>query len=182
MPYARELYAWCQIVPHVTEKGYTYYLAKNYGKLKIEILAIKSFLNNHKLAGAIGDCEMYEFPRQIEYKIDKFLSQLTLIDWGFPSSQNLLWQLGKYRHKRFLTNRVYVCPDCGQKADRDLNAAKNIEGWFEGIFIRGRSDKMASYAKIASEVDKHLERQLKTALKQEVSGKSIELSLFDLLT
>jgi len=41
---------------------------------------------------------------------------------------------------------------------------------------------MASYAKIACEVDKHFERQLKTALKQEVSGKSIELSLFDLLT
>jgi len=55
-----------------------------------------------------------------------------------------------------------------------LKAAKNIERWFEGIFIPGRSDKMASYAKIASEVDKYLERQLKTALKQEVSGKSIE--------
>jgi putative transposase len=81
-----------------------------------------------------------------------------------------------------LTNRVYVCPDCGQTADRDLNAAKNIERWLEGIFMPGRSDKMASYAKIASEVDKHLERQLKTALKQKVSGKSIELSLFDLLT
>ena len=68
-----------------------------------------------------------------------------------------------------LTNRVYVCPDCGKTADRDLNAAKNIEGWFEGIFIPGRSDKMASHAKIACEVDQHLERQLKTALKQEVS-------------
>ena len=80
-----------------------------------------------------------------------------------------------------LTNRVYVCPDCGHTADRDLNAAKNLERWFEGIFSPGRSHKMASYAKIASEVDKYLERQLKTALKQEVSGKSIELSFFDLL-
>ena len=43
-----------------------------------------------------------------------------------------------------LTNRVYVCPDWGQTADRDLNAAKNIERWFEGIFIPGRSNKMAS--------------------------------------
>jgi hypothetical protein len=63
-----------------------------------------------------------------------------------------------------------------------LKAAKNRERWFEGIFIRGGSDKMASYAKIACEVDRHLDRQLKSALKQEVSGKSIELSLFDLLT
>jgi len=52
-----------------------------------------------------------------------------------------------------------------------LKAAKNIERWFEGIFIPGRSHKMASYAKIACEVDKHLEPQLKTGLKQEVSGK-----------
>jgi putative transposase len=89
--------------------------------------------------------------------------------------------LGNYRHKIPLTNRVYLCLDCGQTADRDLNAPKKIERWFEGIFIPGRSDKMASYAKIPSEVDKHLERQLKTALKQEVSGKSIELSLFDCL-
>jgi putative transposase len=81
-----------------------------------------------------------------------------------------------------LTNRIYVCPDCSNTADRGLNAAKNIERWFEGIFIPGRSDKMASYAKIACVVDKHLERQLKTALKQEVSGKSIDLSVFDLLT
>ena len=81
-----------------------------------------------------------------------------------------------------LTNRVYLCPDCGHTADRDLNAAKNIEGWFEEIFIPGLSDKMASYAKIACEVDKYLEGQLKTALKQEVSGKSIDLSLFDLLS
>jgi putative transposase len=59
----------------------------------------------------------------------------------------------------------------GNTPDIDLNAAKNIERSFEGIFIPERSDKMASYAKIACEVDKHLERQLKTGLKQEVSGK-----------
>jgi putative transposase len=81
-----------------------------------------------------------------------------------------------------LKNRADVCPPYDRTADRNLNTAKNIERWFEGIFIPGRSDKMASYAKIACEVDKHLERHLKTALKQEVSGKSIELSLFDLLT
>jgi len=90
---------------------------------------------------------------------------LTLIDRGLPTFPNLLLQVGNSRQKMPLTNRVYVCPDCGQTADRDLNAAKNIERWFEGIFIPGRSDKMASYAKIASEVDKHFERQLKTALK-----------------
>jgi putative transposase len=34
-----------------------------------------------------------------------------------------------------LKNRVYICPDCDYKADRDLNAARNIDRWFVDIFI-----------------------------------------------
>lgn len=34
-----------------------------------------------------------------------------------------------------LKERIYLRPECGHTQDRDLNAAKNIEGWFEGIFI-----------------------------------------------
>ncbi|MGB7707941.1 MAG: zinc ribbon domain-containing protein [Microcoleus sp.] len=45
-----------------------------------------------------------------------------------------------------LKDRVYVCPDCGHTEDRDLNAAKNIEGWFEGIYIPMRSDQTARRA------------------------------------
>ncbi|MEG4303462.1 hypothetical protein QUB16_12160 [Microcoleus sp. D3_18a_C4] len=41
-------------------------------------------------------------------------------------------------------------------ADKKLKGAKNIESWFEGIFILGRSHKRASYAKIARAVDKNL--------------------------
>ncbi|MEG3968193.1 hypothetical protein QUA00_11295 [Microcoleus sp. T2B6] len=35
-----------------------------------------------------------------------------------------------------------------------MKGAKNIERWFEGIFIPDRSHKRASYAKIARAVDK----------------------------
>lgn len=71
-----------------------------------------------------------------------------------------------------LKNRVYECPECGHSEDRDLNAAKNIERWFEGIHIPIRSDQMASSAKIACGVDKPLSRQIETTMKQEVSIKS----------
>jgi len=117
----------------------TTYLAKNHRAIKIEDLNVKAFLKNHKLAGAIADCGRYEFQRQLEYKTEKFSSQLVLVDRFFPSSQ-ICSNCGNHRHKMPLKNRVYHCPDCGHTEDRDLNAAKNIEGWFEGIHIPIRSD------------------------------------------
>lgn len=154
-------------------------LAKNHGVVKIEDLSIKAFLKNHKLAGAIADCGMYEFRRQLEYKTEKFSSQLVLVDRMFPSSQ-ICSNCGNHRHKMPLKDRVYVCPDCGHTEDRDLNAAKNIERWFEGIHIPIRSDQMASSAKIACGEDKPSKRQPRASLKQEANIKtrsSIQLVL-----
>jgi putative transposase len=112
----------------------TYYLAKNHSVIKIEDLHVKAFLKNHKLASAIADCGMYEFKRQLEYKTEKFGSQLILVDKFLPSSQ-ICSNCGNHRHGMPLKNRVYVCPDCGHTEDRYLNAAKNIDRWFMDIFI-----------------------------------------------
>ncbi len=117
----------------------TNYLAKKHSVIKIEDLNVKAFLKNHKLAGAIADCGMHEFKRQLEYKTEKFSSQLILVDRFFPSSQ-ICSNCGNHRQKMPLKNRVYQCPKCGHAEDRDLNAAKNIERWFEGIHIPVRSD------------------------------------------
>lgn len=115
----------------------THYLAKNHSEIRIEDLHIKAFLKNYKLAGAIADCGMYEFRRQLEYKTEKFSSKLILVDRMFPSSQ-ICSNCGNHRHKMPLKNRVYICPDCQHTEDRDLNAAKNIDRWFEDIFIPER--------------------------------------------
>lgn len=117
----------------------THHLAKNHSVVKIEDLHVNAFLKNHKLAGAIADCGMYEFKRQLEYKTIKFGSELILVDRWFPSSQ-ICSKCTTHRHKMPLKNRVYVCPDCGHTEDRDLNAAKNIDRWFEGIHVPDRSN------------------------------------------
>ncbi|OBU75044.1 transposase [Cylindrospermopsis raciborskii S07] len=147
----------------------TNYLAKNHSEIKIEDLSVKSFLKNHKLAGAIADCGMYEFRRQLEYKTEKFSSKLMLVDRMFPSSQ-ICSNCGQHRHKMPLKNRVYVCPECGHIEDRDLNAAKNIERWFEGIFIPSRSDLAVSSTVSACGVDKPLKNHLETTMNQEVNA------------
>ena len=115
-------------------------------------------MKNHKLAGAIADCGMYEFKRQLEYKTEKFSSQLVLVDRMFPSSQ-IYSNCGEHRHKMPLKERVYSCPKCGHTEDRDLNASKNIERWFEGIFIPVRSEltnQTVSSTEIACGADKPL--------------------------
>ncbi|MEO1561690.1 MAG: RNA-guided endonuclease TnpB family protein, partial [Cyanobacteria bacterium J06632_19] len=106
----------------------TTYLAKNHSIIKIEDLSIKAFLKNHKLAGAIADCGMYEFKRQLEYKTEKYKSQLILVDRMFPSSQ-ICSNCGNHRHKMPLKERVYLCPECGHTEDRDLNASKKCDSF-----------------------------------------------------
>ncbi|WP_445250381.1 RNA-guided endonuclease InsQ/TnpB family protein [Microcoleus sp. OTE_8_concoct_300] len=154
----------------------TSYLTKNHSEIKIEDLSVKAFLKNHKLAGAVADCGMYEFRRQLEYKTEKFSSFLTLVDRMFPSSQ-ICSNCGQHRHKMPLKNRVYVCPECGHTEDRDLNAAKNIERWFEGIFIPSRSDLAVSSTVSACGVDKPLRSHPKTTVKQEVNPKTTYIQL-----
>ncbi len=154
----------------------THYLAKNHSIVKIEDLQVKAFLKNHKLAGAIADCGMYEFKRQLEYKTLKFGSKLILVDRMFPSSQ-ICSNCGNHRHKMPLKNRTYVCSECGHIQDRDLNAAKNIERWFEGIFIPTRSSQTVSSTEIACGVDKPLKSHLETTMKQEVNTKTLFVQL-----
>lgn len=78
-----------------------------------------------------------------------------------------------------LKNRLYECPDCGHSEDRDLNAAKNIDRWFEGIFIPERSEAVSSTV-LACGADKPLKSHLETVTKQEIDSKPkiVQLSLF----
>jgi putative transposase len=120
---------------------------------------------------------MYEFRRQLEYKTEKFASKLTLVDRHFPSSQ-VCSNCGQHRHRMPLKNRVFVCPDCKHTEDRDLNAARNLDRWFDGIFIPERSETV-SFTEIACGVDKLRRSHSTTTVKQEVNTKTsiVQLSL-----
>jgi putative transposase len=149
----------------------THDLAQKHSEVRIDDLHVKAFLKNPKLAGAIADCGMYEFKGQLEYKTEKFQSKLILVNRFFPTSQ-ICSDCGTHRHKMPLKSRVYYCPECGYTADRALNAAKNIEGWFGGIHIPIRSDQTVSSTEIGCEADKPLRSHSKTAMKQEVNAKT----------
>jgi putative transposase len=105
----------------------TSYLAKNHSRIVIEDLNVVGLLKNHKLAGAIADCGLSEFRRQLEYKCSRYGSELLIADRFYPSSQ--LCSCCGYKQKMPLNVRVYECVNCGLSIDRDLNAAINLCNW-----------------------------------------------------
>ena len=98
----------------------------------VENLNIKGMVRNHNLAKAISDAGWGMFVNFLSYKLEKEGKILVEIDRFFPSSKtcsNCLYQISEMP----LDIRMWECPSCGAKHDRDENAAKNIRA--EGIRI-----------------------------------------------
>jgi len=104
----------------------THYLCQGFKVICIEDLNVKGMMKNHKLAKAISDMGFYEFKRQIEYKASLFGNFLSIVDQWFPSSK-ICSSCGNKKKELKLSERIYNCEACGYEADRDLNAAINIE-------------------------------------------------------
>lgn len=91
----------------------------------IEDLNIKGMIANRKLAKAIADSAMGELRRQIEYKAAWSNIEIKTADRFYPSSKTCS-NCGSIKTEFSLSERTYICADCGLTIDRDLNAARNL--------------------------------------------------------
>ncbi len=105
----------------------TTFICKNHAVVALEDLNTSGMLKNHKLAGAISDANFYEFRRQIEYKVVRYGGKVVFVDRFYPSTKKCS-NCGELKEIN-LSERVYVCEKCHHTADRDLNAARNLENY-----------------------------------------------------
>ena len=102
----------------------------------MEDLNVSGMMQNHKLDKSIQDVSFSELKRIFKYKASWEDKQVIFIDRFYPSSK-ICSCCGYKKDDLQLSDREWVCPECGAAHDRDINAAKNIMN--EGKRIIGLS-------------------------------------------
>ena len=92
----------------------------------IEDLNVKEMLKNKHISGKVREAKFYEIRRQLEYKCKWNNIDLIIADRWFPSSK-LCSECGHKKDKLSLSERTYICEECGSIIDRDLNASINLK-------------------------------------------------------
>ena len=98
----------------------------------VENLAVKNMVKNHNLAKSISDAGWGMFCTMLKYKAEAEGKVYLEIDRFFPSTHlcsETLLQIPKMD----LSVRMFDCLHCGNRHDRDINAAINIRN--EGLRI-----------------------------------------------
>lgn len=96
----------------------------------MEDLNVSGMLRNHKLADSIQELNFSEFRRMLEYKANWYGRKLIFVDRFYPSSKTCN-HCGYVNKDLKLSDRQWICPQCGEIIERDYNAALNIKD--EGV-------------------------------------------------
>lgn len=102
----------------------------------MEDLNVKGMVRNHNLAESISEMNFGEFRMMLEYKTNWYNRKIVFIDRFYPSSKTC-HNCGYMNKGLKLSDRQWVCPQCGEVIERDYNAALNILD--EGLRIIGSS-------------------------------------------
>ncbi|MBQ9536840.1 MAG: transposase [Desulfovibrionaceae bacterium] len=97
-------------------------------QIVMEDLNVKGMIKNKHLAESIAKQKLYEFKRQIQYKAEMYGIKFVEVDRFYASSKTCSL-CGHIKKDLKLSERTYICPICGAKLDRDLNAAINLANY-----------------------------------------------------
>ncbi len=93
--------------------------------ITIEDLNVRGMMRNRHLAKAVAECKFYEFRTKLTIKCHEHGIELRVADRFYPSSKTC-HECGHIKHDLKLSDRIYICPECGNIIDRDYQAALNL--------------------------------------------------------
>lgn len=100
-------------------------IKRNPSFITIEDLNVGGMIKNKHLSESVQQQKFYEFRRQLEYKCKWNNIELRIVNRYFPSSK-LCHECGSIKKDLKLSDRIYICPECGNVIDRDYQASLNL--------------------------------------------------------
>ena len=139
-----------------------------YDLVCMEDLNVRGMLKNHKLAKAIQEVGFYKFKQILLDKANVNGKQVVLVDRFYPSSKTC-HKCGYIKKDLTLADREWVCPICGERLERDVNAAINI--FIEGLRIIGVRSTEFTLADCPT-MDDRSEMNIKSSGRMKQEGKT----------
>lgn len=93
--------------------------------ITIEDLNVKGMMRNRHLSKAVSQQKFYEFRVKLTNKCKQNGIELRVVDRWYPSSRTCSC-CGNIKKDLKLSDRVYICNECGLVIDRDLQASINL--------------------------------------------------------
>ena len=100
--------------------------------IALEDLNVTGMMKNKHLAKAIQDQSFYEFKRIISYKANWNNIKIIEVPRFYPSSKTCS-KCGSIKKDLKLSDRKYICLECGCVIDRDYNASINLMKYGQSI-------------------------------------------------
>ena len=124
------------------------YLVNKYNIITIEDLNISGMIKNRNLSRKISNASRSRLAVFLEYKCKNENKVFRKSYRRYPSTQICHECKSKYNKLQGIQSlniRDWICPECGARHDRDINAAKNIRDWEpQSDKAISRTDKMVS--------------------------------------
>ena len=99
-------------------------------RVVMEGIIVSNMMKDRTKAKLISDCCWNMFIETMRYKCEEYGIEFVQADKFFPSSK-LCSCCGHKKKDLKLSDRVYICPNCGLEIDRDYNAAINLMNYTE---------------------------------------------------
>ena len=94
----------------------------------MEDLNVAGMMKNKHLSKSIQQQNFNKFLSYMKYKCEFNNIEFIQVDRFYPSSKTCSCCGSINKHLK-LKDRTFICPDCGSKIDRDLNAAINLSNY-----------------------------------------------------